>query len=325
MEHRIENQYLFFTTVIGNESLLKEEIKKYHPYLNLSYSQKGLLTFKNTKQKFSLKEVSDLNFVFSLRHGIGGVKSNSEDLEANINNLIGKYRLENKNIIRHYFGINTDYECDSIASSIGDAVINIMKTGEDKFWIGVHYHGPKSTAYPNSDPQVVLPEESPSRAYLKMAEAVELFNIKTDSRDTWIEYGCAPGGASYYLLQKGCLLYGNDPADMDSICLNNKNFVHLKKPVQNLSQEELPEIVDWVTVDLNLNPKQGLKEVLRLSKKHIRSLKGILFTIKMVNESHIKNIKLYKNEFDQFGFKSVRVQQLPSHKKEFLICARKLK
>jgi 23S rRNA (cytidine2498-2'-O)-methyltransferase len=61
----MESQFLFFITNIGNESLLKEEIKLKHPQLNPSYMRKGFMTFKNTGKIFKLQDLAQMQFAFA--------------------------------------------------------------------------------------------------------------------------------------------------------------------------------------------------------------------------------------------------------------------
>jgi len=171
--------------------------------------------------------------------------------------------------------------------------------------------------------KINLPEEAPSRAYLKIAEAYKRFSLQSDANINWIEFGSAPGGASFFLLNNFGALTGVDPGKMDDICLDNIMYEHLSVPIQNLSQEELPNRpVHYIASDLNLNPKQAIKEVIRLSKKY-RMLKGIFMTIKMVKVEHVKLIPEFVKMFEDAGHENSIKVQLPSHRREFLIYAPK--
>ena len=77
------------------------------------------------------------------------------------------------------------------------------------------------------EPIIELPEVAPSRAYLKIAQACSRFKITSNKKLNWIEFGSSPGGASYYLLENFNKVVGVDPAQMDSLCLNNNKFIQL--------------------------------------------------------------------------------------------------
>lgn len=167
---------------------------------------------------------------------------------------------------------------------------------------------------------IVLPEKAPSRAYLKIAEACEKFKIQ-DPKLNWIEFGCAPGGASMYLLNNFSHIIGIDPAEMDPSIYAHKNFTFIKKPIQKIKDlSNLSFTIDYITSDLNLNPKQAIEEVLRCEKL-LKNVKGILMTIKMVKLAHVKHIPEFIQHFKQAGFTQVKTAQLPSHKREFLLFA----
>ena len=111
---------------------------------------------------------------------------------------------------------------------------------------------------------------------------------------------------------------------MSEIVTDNPYYSHISTPVQDLSQEDLPETkINWINVELNLNPKQSIKEVLRLSKKYNFSLKGIILTVQIIKMDHVKNIENFEKHFYDWGFTNVKSYQIPSHKKEYVILAKR--
>ncbi len=166
-----------------------------------------------------------------------------------------------------------------------------------------------------------LPASSPSRNYLKIAQACERFDIKPNKNKNWIEFGSAPGGASSYLLENFGHVTGVDPAQMDEVCLRNSNFHHIAKPIQDLSQEELPDhSIHYLSSDLNINPKQGIKELIRLSKKY-HTIEGVLYSVKFIKESQLKEMTNFIGAFEAMAYKRVGFMQLSSHKRETLLFA----
>jgi hypothetical protein len=166
-----------------------------------------------------------------------------------------------------------------------------------------------------------LPEKSPSRNYLKIAQACKRFDIKPNKKKNWIEFGSAPGGASLYLLENFGKVTGVDPAVMEDICLDNSNFNHLCKPIQDLSQEELPDHdIHYISSDLNINPKQGVKELIRLSKKY-HTIEGVFYSIKFIKDSQLKEMTNFIGAFEAMAYKRVGFMQLSSHKRETLLFA----
>jgi 23S rRNA (cytidine2498-2'-O)-methyltransferase len=329
----IKDQFLFFCTNVGNEKLLKEEIRVFYPDFNFSYSRKGFLTYKNKGINYDLDTISQLELTFSTTAGICLGQSKPNSLLEAVKNSCDEIMLDLSKCMIHSFSINTEFELPALEifqkevneyAPINKTIIDIITLGEEEVWYGVHKVGKLSPNYPNSHIDIALPPEAPSKSYLKIAQAVELFHIQLNSTDGWFDFGSAPGGASYYLLSKGCKVWGVDTAKMDSIVMENSNYTHFSKAVQDLSQEDLPyRDIQWVHVDLNLNPKQAIKEVLRLCKKYSARLKGILFTVQMVKNEYVQNIEDFEDQFYDWGFTNVTSRQVPSHKNEYLILAKR--
>ncbi len=326
-------QFLFFCTNIGNEKLLKEELRIFYPDFNLSYSRKGFLTYKNKGIQYDLNTISQLELTFSTRTGICVGKSTPSNLLVDIKKDCDELQLMIDKCSIHSFSINTDFELAAFDifqqeineyTPINKTVIDIIALSEKEIWYGVHRVGKLTTNYPNSYLEIDVPLDSPSRSYLKTAQACELFNIPFNRTDCWLDFGSAPGGASYLLLNKGVKVWGIDPAKMSDLILKHDSYTHITKSVQDLSQEDLPyRDIDWVHVDLNLNPNQAIKEVLRLIKKYNFSIKGILFTVQVVKSEYIENLEDFEDEFFEWGFTSVFSRQVPSHKNEYIILAKK--
>jgi len=329
----MSEQFLFFCTNIGNEKFLKEEIRVFYPDLSLSYSRKGFITFKNKGILYDIETISQLEVTFATRVGICLGKANPAALLELVEKSLEEWRIDLGKCIVHNFSINTNYcfEASKVFkrvvneySPINKTVLDVMSLGDKEIWYGVHKVGKNTTYYPNSKTAIIVPELSPSRAYLKIAETVELFNVKFDKLDSWLDFGSAPGGASYFLLNRGCKVWGIDPAPVSGIVTDHPDYSHFFSPVQDLSQEELPDRdISWVHADLNLNPKQSIKEVLRLCKKYNFTLKGIILTIPVIKMDHVKNIENFEDHFHEWGFSNVIGRQIPSHKQEYVIIAKR--
>jgi 23S rRNA (cytidine2498-2'-O)-methyltransferase len=322
------DQFIFFCTNIGNENLLKAEIKNFYTELTLSYSRKGFITFKNLGVKYDIDSISQLEVAFATRVGICLGKARPEDIFE-----VVKKELDLSRYIIHNFSINTDYilYAEDIFNRavneyclINKSVLNLISLGEKEVWFGLHKFAQNTTQWPNSNVQIDQPAQAPSNAYLKLAQIVSLFDIKFSASDNWLDFGSAPGGASYYLLDNGCRVWGIDTANMSQIISDDSKYTHIKRSVQDLSQEDLPDVeINWVHVDLNLNPKQSIKEVLRLCKKYNFTLRGIIFTVQMVNLDQVKNIESIEDEFDDWGFTDINSRQVPAHKQEYVLIGRR--
>ena len=326
-------QFLFFCVNIGNELLLKEEVKTFYPELTLSYSRKGFITYKNKGIQYDAKTISQLQVTFATRVGICLGKASPDEIAEAVKVKISETNLSLDDCLIHNFSINTEFELDAQSifgravneySADGKFVVDLIALGENEVWYGVHSVAKGITRYPNSQVDVEVPLHAPSNGYKKISEVFALYSIKTDRYHSWLDFGSAPGGASLFLLDQGCRVWGIDPAKMSDEVKRNRFFNHIKTPMQDLSHETLPDTqIHWIHADLNLNPKQAIKEVLRLAKKYSSTISGVVFTVQVVNPSTIKEIENFEDQFYDWGFSNIVSAQVPSHKKEYVIIARR--
>lgn len=244
----------------------------------------------------------------------------------------GELGVDFESCLIHSFSIGTDFELDAESifekevnrySANGKNVIDVVALGEKEIWYGVHTVASGITRYPNSRVEVDVPLDAPSNGYLKLAETTQLYALSFEASDSWLDFGSAPGGAALFLLDKGCKVWGVDPAKVSPSLAENKNYTHIPTPVQDLAQESLPADIHWVHADLNLKPTQAIKEVLRLCKKYHHSLKGVIFTVQLPNLDYIENLEDFEDQFYDWGFSDILSAQVPSHKQEYIIVARR--
>ncbi|WP_412473461.1 SAM-dependent methyltransferase [Halobacteriovorax sp. YZS-1-1] len=163
--------------------------------------------------------------------------------------------------------------------------------------------------------EVELAQEVPARAYHKINQAFTLFNIELSSDDQVIEVGSAPGGISYYVLERGAKLVSIDPAKMDPIISEKfgNSFEHIKKSVFDITRTQLPKHCDWLISDLNLNGDLNTNQSRRIMDFY-KDIKGGFLTIKTPVLSDLEKIDLWvKNFSDKYD---VTVFHLPSHRRE---------
>lgn len=332
MHNESSTQFIFFCVNIGNEKLLKTELSVFYPELTLSYSRKGFLTYKNQGVQYDLSTISQLRPVFASRVGLSLAKAGPDDLLEKIKSSCGELGIDFESCLIHSFSVGTDFVLDAESifgkevnrySAYGKSVIDVMALGEKETWYGVHTVAPGINRFPNSRVEIDVPLDAPSKGYLKLAEVVELYALNFQASDFWLDFGSAPGGAGLYLLDRGAKVWGIDPAKVSPALAENQNYTHIFTPVQDLSQESLPKDIHWVHADLNLRPTQAIKEVLRLCKKYHHSLKGVVFTVQLPNLDYIKELEDFEDQFYEWGFSDILSAQVPSHKQEYAIIARR--
>ena len=204
----------------------------------------------------------------------------------------------------------------------GETVLDLIAVEEGEWWLGEHVHGAGHSPFPGGRPKIVTPSDAPSRAYLKLEEAIRWSGAALQAGEIAVEVGSAPGGASFALLARGLKVVGIDPAEMSPVVLSSSKFMHLRKPVAEVTREELPESVHWLLLDMNVLPAVSLYAVDRLVQMFPHSLQGLLLTVKLNQWKIADEIPGMLEHIRSMGqIIRVRATQLPNNRQEIFIYA----
>ncbi|MBN1470069.1 MAG: hypothetical protein JW924_15225 [Fusobacteriaceae bacterium] len=302
--------FIYTIVNIGSEKLLKEEVSIKYPHLKFAYSRPGFITFKDTNENFDINTKLDL--IFARTYGLCIGKFTKENALIEIENY--------KNTKIHkfsYINENTSGE----KAKINETILDFIELKEDEIWLGIKKIKNNSWKFPFGNPNIILPEESPSRAYLKISEAFSLVDFELKGQ-TVLELGSAPGGASYSMIQKGLKVYGVDNAEMADIFTSNSLFHHLKAPMQKIRDENIPRPCEVLVSDVNVMPSLILAQLKRFMSLR-PGIKHVFYTLEIGDKISIKEVLNHVNTFKKFGFKEIIATQLPSNKSEILLYGKK--
>lgn len=298
-------QFYFVLTNVEAEPILKEEILLRYPELRLSYSRPGFITFKADRDIV-------FNPLFCRVSGLSHGKFKKTELR---HERAWVYSLSSK------LEIPEDLQrlSESTVFKKNETVTLIMMTGPDEFWVGTYTLKPQHLQTPGEVSSILTRENVPSRAYYKIAEAFEAFDLPFENQESVLELGSAPGGASLFLLEQDLKVLGVDPADMDPKILKHFDFKHLRRPFETLSENDFKRGVDWIISDINLPPTVVLKEVFRMLT--FLEPRGLLLTLKINDLKHLEIVATIRDQIRRQGFDKVELKYLPSHKKEIALMA----
>eukprot|EP01041_Mallomonas_annulata_P006079 gene6079-12264_t len=203
-----------------------------------------------------------------------------------------------------------------------DVVVPTGPAVSDPFYIGQHLHSQHHSPWPGGYPNISLPEDAPSRAYLKIEETILWSSAPFAAGDVVVEAGSAPGGATLALLRRGCSVVGIDPSPPDRrhapvVALHPK-FRHIKSRLAGVSPSQLPAHVDWLLCDANVAPQVVLPSLALLTKAFQSSLKGVVINLKLGegNWGEADALSEFLRSIEAMGMMTVRAKQLPSHRQE---------
>lgn len=121
-------------------------------------------------------------------------------------------------------------------------------------------------------------KKPPSRAYLKLFEALTLQKMLPQKSDLCLEVGASPGSWTYVLQKLGCQVIAVDKALLDPKISPLPHVQFLKKDAFSLNPEDFPQ-VSWLLSDIVCYPEKLLawvKAWLKV-KPHLRCICTLKF------------------------------------------------
>lgn len=319
----LQSEYVFALCNPGSEKALKLEAEAMSLGWRSGYQRRGFVTFKGDAgfcmDSLKVELACARRLCLSL-----GKTTTREDAER----LVAGHKIHHARYFeRKMQGIAGDGQPES-----GEIIGTVVELGANEFWAGLHLHAPFLSPDPAGDSGVVMVADSPSRAWLKLEEAVRFFGLEFTRKDIVVELGCAPGGVVLALLQRGVSVIGVDPAQMAAVVLSSSIenrqdapsdrpwFYHCRKPAALASKRDLGQGVTWFMSDMNQSPDVVLKECARF-KAMAPSIRGVLITLKLTGIEQVTDKESWFTKLRNLGFQTIRVQQLSVHHKELALLA----
>ncbi len=203
----------------------------------------------------------------------------------------------------------------------GQLVLDCILVEPNEWWIGYHRARADESRFPGGNRELKLPADAISRAYLKIEEALAWSGLPVQPGEQIVEIGCAPGGASQYLLQRGLRVIGIDPAEVDERLAAFPNFTHIRKRGADLRRREFRG-VDWLATDMNVAPQYTLDTVEAIVTHPTVAIRGLLLTLKLPDWQLATEIPNYLARVASWGYTDVRARQLVHNRQEICVTAR---
>jgi 23S rRNA (cytidine2498-2'-O)-methyltransferase len=201
-------------------------------------------------------------------------------------------------------------------------VTDVIVIEPTEWWLGYHVATAMHLTWPGGIYPLEQPQHAVSRAYLKMSEAIAWSQLPIEAGQTIAEIGCAPGGASQALLDRGLLVLGIDPAEVEPIVQAHPKFVHMRKRGHEVRRREFRK-VRWLAADMNVAPQYTLDTVEAIVTHPEVEIRGLLLTLKLLDWSLSAEIPNYLDRIRSWGYSDVIVRQLSHNRQEVCVCAQK--
>jgi 23S rRNA (cytidine2498-2'-O)-methyltransferase len=202
----------------------------------------------------------------------------------------------------------------------GALVLDIVVVEPGEWWIGYHRAVTLAERWPGGVIPVSRPAHAVSRAYAKLEEAIAWSGLPLAAGDECVEIGCAPGGASQALLDRGLFVTGIDPANVDPAVLEHPRFRHLRKRGKEVQRKEFLG-VRWLVADMNIAPEATLETAESIAGHPGLTIRGMILTLKLSEWSDANRLPELAARVRSWGFRDVRLRQLVSGGQEVCLVA----
>lgn len=175
-------------------------------------------------------------------------------------------------------------------------------------------------------PRLKMPGAAPSRSTLKLDEAIRWFLSKAQqatlfrSGMTAVDLGAAPGGWSWQLVQRGCLVTAIDNGPIQEALMKTGMIEHLKTDAFTYTPEKK---VDWLVCDMAERPLHVSRLIARWFTG--KQCSNAIFNLKLPMKKRLAAVQecltLLENKLSQAKIRhSIQAKHLYHDREEITVC-----
>ncbi len=160
--------------------------------------------------------------------------------------------------------------------------------------------------------------EAPSRAAMKLDEAIDWYGVSPGSGDVCVDLGSAPGGWTRRLIERGARVWSVDPAKLTPDLATHSKVRHFTTSAFEFTP---PEPADWLFCDMAWRPL----EVAQLLAKWARNrwAMQLISNIKLPMKDKLPVLARVRHTLEEAGWTRVRMRQLYHDRDEVTVSARR--
>jgi 23S rRNA (cytidine2498-2'-O)-methyltransferase len=304
------------------------------PQLTRAAWRRGVVTFRLSDSSTSISEVADLPFARTTIESLGQVTGSSlTELTAAATAALPA-RPDQLHVWQRAKPARLRPQARSAEEPLPSAaelhatiaaqlecpqVFDIVIDAPDRAWLGWHTATTPASCWPGGIYPGQLPDNAVSRAWLKLDEAIAVFEIPLQPGQRACELGAAPGGASQRLLSLGLSVVGIDPAGIDPQVAQHPRFEHWHMRARDVRLRRLRSF-DWLVTDMNIDPSSTVDALERVATAPGNRLQGIIATLKLPQWQRAADLPGWLDRFRSWGFVP-RARQLSAGGRELCVVA----
>ncbi len=330
----------------------RKEVSAIRPAWLPAFSRPGFLTYKvpeRLAERFELPATFVRSFGISLQQ----VRSVNADalvtgIQRIIETLSPKHKVEKIHFWNRQWRSQHSREVDdaslpenecrfqSMAAALRDSfpvltsgpatvtpescVLDAIQIDTGHWALGYHFAGSIAQRWPGGVPEIVVPDEMISRAYLKTTESLLWSGIPIATGDICVEVGSSPGGSCQRLLELGAKVIAIDPADMHPTIAGHPDMTHVRKRGRDVSQRVLAT-GKWLFVDTNIAPTSTLAISESILCNKSSRFQGAIITLKMLDDELAESTAVHIERVQSWGFQFVKMRHLAFGRQELCLVA----
>lgn len=160
--------------------------------------------------------------------------------------------------------------------------------------------------------------QAPSRAALKLDEALDWYAVAPGKGDLCVDLGSAPGGWTRSLAERGARVWSVDPGELAPQVRALPRVRHFKQSAFDFTPEEP---VDWLLCDMAWRPLEVAQLLGKWARKGYAA--QLVANLKLPMKDKLPTLFRVRHVLEEAGWKQLRTRQLYHDRDEITLTARR--
>lgn len=167
--------------------------------------------------------------------------------------------------------------------------------------------------------RVHVPEAAPSRAAMKLVEALTWLDRAPEPGDLCVDLGASPGGWTWVLLERRAKVIAVDPGPLAPSVRGRKGVEHVRGDAFKF---EPPEAVDWLLCDMAYRPLEVAGLLAKWARREWARL--LIANFKLPMKKKAEMLFRVRDILEDGGWRTLRARQLYHDREEVTIAGVRL-
>ncbi len=203
-----------------------------------------------------------------------------------------------------------------IARDAGGWLAQVCVLGPTLALVGAQPAVEAHALHPGGRARMKVDPAAPSRAAMKLEEALDWFGAAPSRGDRCADLGAAPGGWTHVLLGRGAHVLAVDPGSMAPALARHKQLEHIRGSAFDLEPERP---VDWLFCDMVWRPLEVAAMLAKWGRRGWASM--LVANLKLPMRAKAEFVERIRAILRDGGWHRLRVRQLYHDREEVTVCA----